>query len=79
VTESILDGLLDTPFTEIASQITRDTAQLARLEAETAEYVKAIEMLRPYMEDFPNRTVREALEIMRADKTAAAGIPEDEA
>jgi len=72
VTDNILDGILDTPFPQIADQILHDAATLARLEAETAEYVKAIELLRPYMEGFPTRTVREALELMRADMEAAS-------
>jgi len=71
VSNNILDGLLDTPFDQIADQVLHDTAQRARLEAETAEYEKVIELLRPYMEGYPNRTVREALELLRSDMAAA--------
>jgi len=76
VTEGdILAPLLDTKFAEIRDQVIHDVVLRAYFEAYTPDLARAMQKVRPYLEGHPDRTVREALELLRADLDATNHPP----
>ena len=67
--DNVLAPLMDTPYSEIADAVIYDVVIRAQLEAYTSDFEMAMRKLRPYLEGHPSRTVREALELLRADLT----------
>lgn len=66
----ILAPLLDTKYAEIRDQVIRDITLRAYFEACTPDLARAMQKVRPYLEGHPNRTVREAIALLRADLDA---------